>query len=271
MRDVLPKALIVDDEAPARSELRYLLNEAGGVEVIGEAGSAAEALHLLTAIEYDIVFLDIDMPGLSGLELAEALSAAPRSPAIIFVTAYGEYALRAFEVAAADYLVKPVGLERLRHALARVASGAATGSRPAHDPAERPATSTGQESLAAGPEAETPAVAARMERVPVEKSGRTLLIPAADILYVEAQDDYSRVHTAQGRYLCALSLSTLESRLEPLEFFRVHRSYLVCLARVREVLPMYGGMLVLRLADEAGTQIPVSRRRATAVKRALGM
>ena len=111
-----PKVLIVDDEAPARSELRFLLEQAGAVEVVGEAGSAAEALQLIAAIEYDIVFLDIEMPGLSGLDLAKALADAKRSPAVIFVTAYSEHALAAFEVAAADYLVKPVGLERLRQA-----------------------------------------------------------------------------------------------------------------------------------------------------------
>lgn len=137
------KALIVDDESPARSELRYLLSQAGGVEVIGEASSAAEALHLLAAIEYDIVFLDIEMPGLSGLDLAQTLATAERHPAIIFVTAYGEHALKAFEVAATDYLVKPVGLERLQQALARVAGEAArtrSGGCRASRPKRRPSS-----------------------------------------------------------------------------------------------------------------------------------
>jgi two-component system, LytTR family, response regulator LytT len=256
------KALIVDDEAPARSELRFLLEQAGGVEVVGESGSAAEAMQLIAAIEYDIVFLDIEMPGLSGLDLANALAAAERPPAVIFVTAYGEHALKAFEVAATDYLVKPVALDRLRLALARVTT--VVGG----DAAAKAAVATSAADEAGGP---PEGGQVRIERVPVEKAGRTLLIPAAEILYVEAQDDYSRVYTPQGRYLSALSLTTLEERLEPLGFFRVHRSYLVDLARVREVLPMYGGMLVLRLSDETGTQIPVSRRRAAACKRALGM
>lgn len=267
MQDSTPRALIVDDEAPARSELRFLLGQAGAVEVVGEAGSAAEALQLIAAIEYDIVFLDIEMPGLSGLDLAKALAATGRSPAVIFVTAYSEHALAAFEVAATDYLVKPVGLERLQQALARATT--------AHGGPETVATSAAQPRNAK-PGVEEPAAVTeggglRIERVPVEKGGRTLLIAAAEILYVEAQDDYSRVYTAEGRYLSGLPLTALEGRLEPLGFFRVHRSYLVDLARVREVLPMYGGMLVLRLSDEAATQIPVSRRRATALKRALGM
>ncbi len=264
------KALIVDDEAPARSELRFLLSEAGGIEVVGEAGSAAEALQLIAAIDYDVVFLDIEMPGLTGLDLARALADAGHSPAVVFVTAYSEHALKAFEVAAVDYLVKPVSLERLRQALVRVT--AATG---AADRASARISADGAPGQDAPPAAEIASAAGggapRVERIPVEKGGRTLLIPAEEILYVEAQDDYSRVHTAAGRFLCALSLTVLEGRLEPLGFFRVHRSYLVDLARVREVLPMYGGMLVLRLSDEAGTQIPVSRRRASACKRALGM
>ena len=275
--DPAPKALIVDDEAPARSELRFLLGQAGAVEVVGEAGSAAEALQLIAAIEYDIVFLDIEMPGLSGLDLAKALAATNRSPAVIFVTAYSEHALAAFEVAATDYLVKPVGLERLRQALARatIAFGgpaAAFGGPGAAEPVATPDVRLGERS----PDVEEPGSATeggglRIERVAVEKGGRTLLIAAAEILYVEAQDDYSRVYTAEGRYLSGMPLTALEGRLEPLGFFRVHRSYLVDLARVREVLPMYGGMLVVRLSDEAGTQIPVSRRRAAALKRALGM
>lgn len=271
-RHPLPKALIVDDEAPARSELRYLLNETGGVEVVGEASTSAEALQLIAAIEYDIVFLDIEMPGLTGLDLAAALAAAESSPAIVFVTAYGEHALKAFEVAATDYLVKPVGVDRLRQALARIAAGLAA------PPGPEVRSTAGASSLPEDAEhsrAATPTVstagATRVDRIPVEKSGRTLLIAAEEILYVEAQDDYSRVFTADGRHLSALSLAALEERLEPSGFFRVHRSYLVNLARVREVLPMYGGLLVLTLGDEAETHIPVSRRRATAVKRALGM
>ena len=265
------KALIVDDEAPARSELRYLLEQAGGAEVIGEASSASEARQLIAAIEYDVVFLDIEMPGLSGLDLAAALAGAERPPSVVFVTAYSEHALKAFEVAATDYIVKPVAVERLRQALARVAAGRSE-ARPALE-AEGARTPAGATAVSGGEAPAAPADAGgpRIERIPVEKSGRTLLIPAEEILYIEAQDDYSRVHTAHGRDLSALSLTILEERLEPLGFFRVHRSYLVNLARVREVLPMYGGLLVLRLSDEAGTQIPVSRRRAAACKRALGM
>jgi two-component system response regulator LytT len=221
------KALVVDDEAPARSELRFLLGETGGVEVVGEASNAIEALQLIKAIPYDVLFLDINMPGLSGVQLAEALTAHPRPPAIIFVTAHSEHAVKAFEVKATDYLVKPA------------------------------------------PVADMPAP--RVERIPVEKAGKKLLVNVGDILYIMAKDDYSYLHTSADRYLSTMSLATLEAKLEPAGFFRIHRRYLVNLACVKEVIPMYGGTLLLTLTDENATQIPVSRRRVPSLKKALGL
>jgi len=232
------RALVVDDEAPARSELRFLLDEAGGVEVVGEASNAVEALQLIKAIPYDAIFLDIDMPGLSGMHLADVLSNLERAPAIIFVTAHSEHAVKAFEVAATDYLVKPVELDRLRHAIGRVA----------------------------GLEGGT-----RIERIPVEKAGRKILLSVEDIYYVMAKDDYSYLFTDAERYLSTISLAQLEQRLEPRGFFRVHRRYLVNLSQVKEVVPMYGGTLLLTLQDSGATQVPVSRRRVPALKRALGL
>jgi len=234
------KALVVDDEAPARSELRFLLDEAGGVEVVGEAGNAMEALQLIKAIPYDVIFLDIDMPGLSGVQLAEVLGNLAKPPAVIFVTAHGEHAIKAFEVQATDYLMKPVEVPRLRQAVSRLV------------PAEH----------AAGP---------KVERIPVEKAGKKLLVSVDDILYIMAKDDYSYLYTPADRYLSTISLANLEVKLESAGFFRVHRRYLVNLASVKEVVPMYGGTLLLTLTDEAGTQVPVSRRRVPSLKRALGL
>lgn len=233
------KALLVDDEVPARSELRYLLGEAGGVEVVGEAGSASEALQLIKAIPYDVVFLDVNMPGLSGIELAEVLSGLAHPPAIVFVTAHSEHAVQAFEVAAVDYLVKPVEIRRLRMAIDRLA-----------------------------PAAETPA---RLERLPVERGGRKLLLQVPDICHIMAKDDYSYIFTDGERYLSTLSLADLEQKLESEGFFRVHRRYLVNLSQIKEVAPMYGGTMELTLKDAAATHIPVSRRRAPALKRFLGL
>lgn len=233
------KALLVDDEVPARSELRYLLSQAGGVEVVGEAGSASEALQLIRAIPYDVVFLDVNMPGLSGMQLAETLAGLEHPPALVFVTAHSEHAVKAFEVAAADYLVKPVEAARLKIAIERIS-----------------------------PAAQAPA---RIERVPVEKAGRKLLLQVGDITHVMARDDYSYIFTEGERYLSTFSLSDLERRLEPQGFFRVHRRYLVNLSQVAEVAPMYGGTMELTLKDTDRTKIPVSRRRAPSLKRTLGL
>jgi DNA-binding LytR/AlgR family response regulator len=272
------KALIVDDEAPARSELRFVIEELDGVEVVGEATTAAEALQLIAAIPYDVVFLDIEMPGLSGLELAESLSRTERPPAVVFVTAYSQHAVKAFDVAAADYLVKPVEAARLKLTVERLRRGAAAGDAAqrlgteARGEAEKAADGAGARSAGAAPRPGPPEEdAARVDRIPVDKSGRTLLIAGDEILFISAYDDYTYVHTAEGRYLSTLSMTALEQRLGALGFFRAHRSYLVNLSRVREVVPMYGGTLMLTLTDPDGTQIPVSRRRASALKRALGM
>lgn len=233
------KALVVDDEAPARSELRFLLEEAGGVEVVGEASNAVEALQLIKAIPYDVIFLDIQMPGLSGMQLAEVLAGLQKPPALIFVTAHSDHAVQAFEVQAVDYLVKPVELERLKQAVDRLAPAGA--------------------------------VETRLERIPVEKAGKKLLVSVDEILYIMAKDDYSYLHTEADRYLSTISLASLEQKLESSGFFRVHRRYLVNLKRVKEVVPMYGGTLLLTLTDKAGTQIPVSRRRVPSLKKALGL
>ena len=233
------KALVVDDEAPARSELRYLLGEVGEVEVVGEASNALEAFQLIKAIAYDVIFLDIDMPGLSGMQLAEVLAGLAKPPALVFVTAHSEHAVKAFEVAAVDYLVKPVEIDRLKLAIGRLV-----------------VPESGAE---------------RVERIPVEKAGRKILVNVEDIYYVMAKDDYSYLYTDTERYLSTISLSQLESRLERSGFFRVHRRYLVNLDRVKEVVPMYGGTLLLTLRDTAATQVPVSRRRVPALKRALGL
>jgi len=179
------------------------------------------------------------MPGLSGMQLAEALATLDRQPSIVFVTAHSEYAVKAFEVAATDYLVKPVEVDRLRTAIERL------------QPAE-----------------ETPV---RIERIPVEKGGRKLLLQVGDIYYIMAKDDYSYIYTNEERYLSTISLAQLETRLEPQGFFRVHRRFVVNLSQVKEIVPMYGGTMLLTLKDKNSTQVPASRRRVPTLKRALGL
>ena len=235
------KAIIVDDEAPARSELRFLLDETGQVEVAAEAANVREAIEKLRDAGADIMFLDINMPGANGLQLAEALTKLKYPPYVIFVTAYSEHAVKAFEVNATDYLVKPVETDRLKQAIAKVAQLIASQGRPTAN-----------------------------ERIPVEKGGKKLLIPASKIHFIMAKDDYSYLHTDTDRYLSTVSLAQLEAKLEPMGFFRVHRRYLVNLSCVSEVDPVQGGTLLLTLTGE-DEQIPVSRRRVASLKKALGL
>lgn len=235
------KAIIVDDEAPARSELKFLLDELGQTEVVAEAASVREAIEKLKEHPCDVMFLDINMPEASGLQLAEALQHLKYPPAVVFVTAYSEFAIEAFKVNAIDYLVKPVESERLSQALARVREHVSLHAK-----------------------------VQKLERIPVEKGGKKILIGIDTIRYVMARDDYTYLQTDNDRYFSTVSLAQLEKRLDGHGFFRVHRGYLVNLSLVCEVEPVSGGTLLLTL-DSCEDKVPVSRRRVSSLKKALGI
>ena len=235
------KAIIVDDEAHARSELRFLLEEADRVEVIAEAASAREAIERLKESPCDVMFLDVNMPEATGLQLAEALQRLKFPPAVVFVTAYSEYALDAFKVNAIDYLVKPVEAERLAQAVARVREQVAL-----HVQVQKP------------------------ERIYAEKDGKKLFVGSDKIRFIMAYDDYAYLQTDVDRYFATASLVQLEKRLGGRGFFRVHRSYLVNLSMVEEVETAPGGTLLLTL-NGVDEKISVSRRRSSQVKKALGL
>lgn len=239
------RAMIVDDEAPARSELRYLLEETGRIESIIEASSAREAVEKLMEGKADVMFLDISMPKTTGMQLAEALHKLKNPPAVVFVTAYSEYALEAFEVDAVDYIMKPVEPERLLQALDKVEA------RVVPAPQQQNHSS--------------------VERIPVVKSGRKVLVPIDQIRYIEAKDDYSCIYTDNDRFLSTISLAKLEEKLAPHGFFRVHRGYIVNLEFVEDVEVISSGILQLGINGIEGKKISVSRRRVVALKRALGL
>ncbi len=235
------KAIIVDDEAPARSELRFLLDEQGQVDVVAEAASVREAIEKLKEYPCDVMFLDVNMPEASGLQLADALQHLKYPPAVVFITAYSEFALDAFKVNAIDYLVKPVEQDRLAQAISRV-----------------------REQVALHMQAQ------KSERIPVEKGGKKILIGIDKIRFVMARDDYAFLQTDADRYFSTVSLAQLEKRLDGHGFFRVHRSYLVNLSLIEEVESVAGGTLLLTLSG-VEEKIPVSRRRVSALKKALGL
>jgi two-component system response regulator LytT len=232
------RALLVDDEAPARSELRYLLAAHPEVEVVGEAASTIEALKLASAVSYDAVFLDVEMPGLSGLDAARLVHGRPGAPQLIFVTAHERYAIDAFAVEALDYLLKPVDPERLAQVVRRL----------------------GTEKRAAG---------GPVEKIPVVSGGKTILLDWDDVHYVRADGDYSRVHTHDRAYLCTQSLRQLEGALPAARFARIHRSYVVNLAKVAAVKRVGSDRLRLALDDAGGTELDVARRQSKTVRERL--
>ena len=234
------RALVVDDERPALDELRFLLDQDARVAEVLASDSATEGLRILRETDVDVVFLDVQMPGLTGLELAQVLSRFRTPPAIVFVTAHEEHAVEAFEVRAVDYVLKPVRADRLAEAVRRVLE--ATGG----------ARQAGAEQAPAREEVQ----------VAVERGGVTRFVDRSAISHVEAQGDYARLHVADGgaadgSYLVRTPLSQLEEEWGPAGFVRIHRSLLVSLAHVAE-LRMDGGRCSVVVAG--GTELGVSRR-----------
>ncbi|WP_255945931.1 LytR/AlgR family response regulator transcription factor [Streptomyces odontomachi] len=247
------RVLAVDDEEPALAELLYLLR---ADDRIGHAEGATDATEALRRIgraldaelrqggaddTFDVLFLDIQMAGLTGLDVARLLAGFARPPLIVFVTAHEDFAVQAFDLKAVDYLLKPVRRERLAEAVGRVVHQIAV-TRPADPP---------------------PTVGA--DRIPVELGGVTRLLAVGDITYVEAQGDYARLHTPNGSHLVRIPLSTLEERWAPHGFVRIHRSHLVALHRIDE-LRLDGGGMSVRIG---GAELAVSRRHTSRVRELL--
>jgi DNA-binding LytR/AlgR family response regulator len=220
------KVLVIDDERPALDELSWLLSRDPRVHEVLTCDSATEALRLLQDIEVDAIFLDVQMPGLTGLELAQVLARFKTPPPIVFVTAHEEHAVDAFDLRAVDYVLKPVRPERLAEAVRRVVEGAGN------------------------------ALAGEDEQIAVELGGVTRFVNRSDIRYVEAQGDYARLHTADGSHLLRRPLTQLEEEWGPAGFVRIHRSLLVALAHVDEVR-MEGGRCTVVVGD---ADLVVSRR-----------
>ena len=240
------RVLLVDDEPLARAHLRTLLDGREGIEVVGECGDGRCAVDRIRADAPDLVLLDIYMPELNGLEVVREVGAA-NMPAVIFVTAYDDYALEAFEAHALDYLVKPVERARFVEAVDRVTRLVRAGARPEAERREA------LERLVADQSVDRE----RMERVALRVDGRILFVRAADIDWVEAADDCVRFHVGRAVHEQRDTLARLEQRLPAGKFLRIHRSAIVNVDRIRELQPWFQGDWMVILAD--GTKLTTGR------------
>jgi two-component system LytT family response regulator len=248
------RVAIVDDEPLARQLLREYLDADGRVEVAAECANGFEAVKAITEQQPDLVFLDIQMPKLDGFEVLELIDPGV---AVIFVTAYDQYAMRAFEARAVDYLLKPFGEERLWKALDRARERLAEGRMAGAFPAAR-----AELAAAARPPEQ------RLERVVVRDGAKVHIVPVSKLDYVEAQDDYVCLHSDKKRYLKQQTISALEGQLDPRSFVRIHRSYLVRLETIARIEPYSKDSRIVVLTD--GTQLPVSRAGHARLKELLG-
>jgi two-component system, LytTR family, response regulator len=249
------RAVIVDDEELARQVLREFLTAHPEIEIVAECANGFEAVKSVTELKPDLVFLDVQMPKLDGFEVLELIGA---NAAVVFVTAHDNYAIRAFEVHAVDYLLKPFGCDRFETALTRAKERLgptssilpSTAAHPAAQPAP-PVPSPSDLAAAARPPAQ------HLDRIPVRDGTKVFIIPIAKLDYAEAQDDYIAFCSEGKKHLKQQTISSLESALDPSRFLRIHRSYIVNLERVARIEPYGKDSHVAVLHN--GTQLPVSR------------
>ena len=253
-------ALIVDDEQPARDELAYLLKQIPDVEIIGQGKNGVEAVGLIRELGPNLVFMDVQMPGLDGFGvIKKLLDRNARLPYFIFVTAYDHYAVRAFEVNAVDYLLKPIERNRLEKALQRVrgmveASAAAFQKldRLVHMIEERPAVQS--------------------SKLVVKSGNRMVLVDSSDIIYATIEDGVIRIVTkdleGQSNFR---TVEEMQNNLDPNIFWRVHRSYLVNINRIKEVVPWFKSSYQLKMQDRQETEIPVSRAQTRKLRELLNL
>lgn len=241
------RALLIDDERLARNGLRRLLRPHADVEIAGEAGNAEEGLRAIRKFNPDVIFLDVEMPGRNGFELLEQVDDVPVT---IFTTAYDAYAVRAFEASALDYLVKPISPERLEAALVKVRKVLAAAP---------------QEAAPAGPARRAPA----LHQIFVRDGDRCWIVRLADIVLMESEGNYTRLHFAGERPLICRSLAAIEERLDANVFFRANRSQIVNLRWVERVENEVDGRLVVRLVK--GPQVEISRRQSRRLRQLLSL
>lgn len=255
-------ALVVDDEPLARDELKYLLSRRAECQVVGEAEDAESALCLASELRPDVVFLDIEMRGMSGVEAGRQLLTGPQPPLVVFATAYREHAIRAFELGALDYLLKPFEESRLAATVQRIESLRKRSGDWA-EAVQRVAGMLESGALAPG--------RPRVKKLPVEKKGEIRLLDYDEFLFAAARDGGVEIITKDDSFTYSGTMAELEARLRGETFMRVHKSYLVNLNRVERVLPWFKGTYWLVMPDRNRTEVPVSKSQVKELKAGLGI
>jgi two-component system LytT family response regulator len=260
------RVLVVDDEPLGRQRVEDLLAHEEGVEIAGTAGSGPEAVERIRQLRPDLVFLDVQMPGMTGLEVVREVG-VDEMPATVFVTAYDQHALQAFDLAAVDYLVKPFDDERFEQAFARARRLVELDR--VEDIRHSLLSALQGETAASAPPAAPAPKPAYLERIAVEMTGKVRVVPVADIDYVTASGPYAELHVGDQRYVIRESMQSLEERLDPEHFLRIHRSAIVRIDRVEVLLRGGGGDYEVQL--ESGAHLRVSRSRREELERRLGV
>lgn len=249
------RCIIVDDEKPAREELKYLLRDFGKLEIVGEASHGAEAIELNNRLKPDLIFLDISMPQLSGIEVAQIIIKEQKNkPLIIFVTAFEQFAVEAFEVNAIDYLLKPISKERLEKALYRI-----TNTNKFTDPEREERIERLISHLKAGD-------IKRINKIMVYNNGILIPIAPSEILYVTVEGRNTILFSTKGKFELSSTLSQLEDKLSSNNFFRSHKSYLVNLDYIEAIEPWFNSTFMIKL-KYVSEKIPVSRSQSKDFKK----
>lgn len=247
----LLRAVVVDDEQLARDEVCYLLGQIGGVEVVGQAANGVEALRLAGELTPDLLLLDVQMPGLDGFEVARRLVEASLRPQVVFLTAFDQYAIDAFSVNAVDYMLKPVDAARLNEMLARVRRRVDS-----EQAAKLPLSPSDLERVVAAVQARQD----RRDQLAVRVGQRFVLVQTSELIHASLVEENVVVVTATATGTSNYrTLDELQARLDPGIFWRVHRSHLVNITKIKEIVPWFSRNYLLKMKDEKGSQIPVSR------------
>ena len=248
------RIVVVDDEEPARNELCFQLKQIDEVDIIGEAADGIQALQLIKSLKPDLALLDIQMPGLTGFEVARELVKKKTESQVVFVTAYDHYAIEAFEINAIDYLLKPVEPLRLQHTLERVRNRQRPDSLDNTGP--KPFTAKDLERIGELMEKRH----SRPDPIAVKVGGKLVLVQSEDIIFISLENETIKVVTRDLRgFSNHRTLDELQSNLDPSMFWRVHRSHIANIHKIKEIIPRLSRNYVLKMADQKHTQIPVSR------------